>query len=102
MKYRILLAVGLALLAAAPAVGQYNDVAANNTADTAVANNDTAAAADNVAATTPAPAANTPADTAAATPAPEPPPSRAPMSFPWGVLGLLGLVGLIGSRKGAS
>ena len=105
MKLFILLAMTTAAFAASPALGQNNEIDANNTAAT------TTAAADNSATTAAPEVANAPeaapvADTSAA-PAPAPAPAPAApasggSSFPWGVLGLLGLVGLLGSRKGAS
>ena len=100
MKHVILYAVALAALAAAPAVGQNNDMAANNAAETATTNADTTAADTNVAAPAEPAEAAPPAETPVTNTVPAPAPQ--PKSFPWGVLGLLGLVGLMGSRKGSS
>jgi hypothetical protein len=100
MKHAFLCAIALSALAAAPAAGQNNDMAANNAAETATTNADTNAAETNVAAPAEPAEAAPPAETTVTNTMPEPAPQ--PKSFPWGVLGLLGLVGLMGSRKGSS
>ena len=91
MRLSHTLTLAIALIAAAPAAAQDNNVASENAAVTqSMDANATAAPAPEA-----APAAQTTAPPADAT-QPAPASSR---GLPWGAIGLIGLVGLLGARK---